>query len=76
MEEFLRLVIGRLVEFPEEAILTKTETPEKITFHLTLRKSDIPKVIGKGGHTIQAIRTLLEASAGRRDQRATLEIVE
>jgi uncharacterized protein len=76
VEEFLRFVIGQLVEYPDEIVLTKTETPERIIFHLTARKSDLPRIIGKGGHTIQAIRTLLNASAHRRGQKAGLEILE
>jgi uncharacterized protein len=76
VEEFLRFVIGQLVEYPDEIVLTKTETPERIIFQLTARKSDLPRIIGKGGHTIQAIRTLLNASAHRRGQKASLEILE
>jgi predicted RNA-binding protein YlqC (UPF0109 family) len=76
MEEFLRYVIGSLVEFPDEVALTKTESPERTVFHVALRKSDIPRLIGKGGHTIQSIRTLLNAAAQKRGTRATLEVVE
>ena len=76
MEEFLRFVIGQLVEFPDEVVLSKTESPERVIFHLATRKSDIPRIIGKGGHTIQAIRTLLNASDHRRGIRASLEILE
>ena len=76
MEEFLRFVIGQLVEFPYEVVLSKTESSERVIFHLATRKSDIPRIIGKGGHTIQAIRTLLNASAHRRGLRASLEILE
>lgn len=79
MEEFLRFVIGRLVEFPDEVFITKAEapeSPEKVTFLAAMRKSDIPKIIGKGGHTIQAIRALLEAAAQRQGLKAKLEIIE
>ena len=76
MEEFLRFVLSRLVEFPEEIVLTKTESPEKVVFHVAARKTDVPKIIGKGGHTIQAIRTLLNASAQKRGVKASLEILE
>ena len=76
MEEFLRFVIGSLVEYPDEVVFTKTETPERITFHAAMRKSDLPKVIGKGGHTIQALRTLLNAAASKRGLKASLEIIE
>lgn len=76
MEEFLRFVIGQLVEFPDEVVFTKTESETSVVFHVAARKSDIPRIIGKGGHTIQAIRTLLNASAQKRNIRAGLEILE
>jgi len=76
VEEFLRFVLSRLAEFPEEIVLTKTESPEKVIFHVAARKTDVPKIIGKGGHTIQAIRTLLNASAQKRGIKASLEILE
>ena len=76
MEEFLRYVMGSLVEFPDEIVFTKTESPERITFHVAMRKSDLPRIIGKGGHTIQALRTLLNATAQKRGISASLEIIE
>lgn len=76
MEEFLRYVITSLVEFPDEVVINKTETPERVSFHVALRASDAPRVIGKGGSTIRAIRTLLIASARKRNISASLEIIE
>lgn len=76
MEEFLIYTIRQLIDFPDEMVLTKHETPRKVTFYLRLRQSDMGKVIGKHGHTIDAIRNLLNAAAGRHNQRAALEIVE
>ncbi|TSA29763.1 MAG: KH domain-containing protein [Verrucomicrobiaceae bacterium] len=76
MDEFLRYVIGSLVEFPDEVVFTKTETPERIIFHVAMRKTDLPRIIGKGGHTIQALRTLLNAAAQKRGTKAALEIIE
>lgn len=76
MEEFLRYVIGNLVEFPDEVVFTKTETPERTIFHVAMRKTDLPKIIGKGGHTIQSLRTLLSAAAHKRGTKASLEIIE
>jgi len=76
VEEFLRFVIGRLVEFPDEVFITKVDSPESVVFHVAMRKSDVPKIIGKGGHTIQALRNLLNASANRHGIKASLEIIE
>ena len=76
MQEFLEFVLRHLVDYPDEMVLTKEETPKKVTFNLQLRQSDVGKVIGKHGHTIIAIRNLLGAAASRHGQRAFLEIVE
>ncbi len=76
MEEFLRYVVGKLIEFPDELVITRTEDGDKAVFHLAMRKTDLPKVIGKGGHTIQALRELLQASARKKGLRVGLEIIE
>jgi len=76
VEEFLEFVIRQLVEFPDEMVLTRLENPRKIIFKLQLRQSDIGRVIGKHGQTINAIRNLLSAAASRHGQRAMLQIDE
>lgn len=76
MQEFLQFVLSRLVEFPDEVLLTKEEQPRRIIFKLRLRQTDIGKVVGKHGQTLTAIRNLLNAAASRHGQRVTLDIVE
>lgn len=76
MEEFLRFVLGELVESPDELVITHGRLGEKDVFRVAARKSDIARIIGKGGHTIQAIRVLLEASAKKHGGEAVLEIIE
>lgn len=76
MEEFLRYVIGSLVESPEQVVIKKSETPGRTVFHVAAKSSDIARIVGKGGHTIRALRTLLAASARKRNQSASLELIE
>ena len=76
MEEFLNFVLRQLIDFPEEMVLTRQDAPKRTVFHLQLRQSDIGKVIGKHGQTINAIRNLLAAAAARQGERAQLEILE
>jgi predicted RNA-binding protein YlqC (UPF0109 family) len=45
-------------------------------FKVQLRQSDVGRIIGRNGQTIHAIRAMLNSSASRHGQRATLEIVE
>lgn len=78
MQEFLDYVIRNLIDYPDEMILTKVETAKKTVFMVRLRQSDVGKVIGKHGNTIDAIRSLLGAAASRHGpgHKADLEIVE
>jgi hypothetical protein len=76
VKEFLEFVIRQLIEFPDEMILSESTNGRNIVFRLALRQSDVGRIIGRNGQTIQAIRALLASSASRHDQRATLEIVE
>ena len=76
MREFLEFVIRELVQYPDEMMLTEIPDGKATVFRLQLRQTDVGRIIGRNGQTIQAIRALLNSSAARHGQRATLEIVE
>ena len=76
MDEFLRYVVQQLVEHPDEAVLTHREEAGKIFFQLSVRKSDVGRLIGKGGSAINAIRELLSAAAEKQGKKASLEILD
>jgi predicted RNA-binding protein YlqC (UPF0109 family) len=76
VEEFLEYILHKLVEYPEEVVITKSEGPRQVTFHVAMRKSDVGRIIGRGGHTVHALRTLLQAAAHKKGLRANLEIIE
>ncbi len=76
MKEFLEFVIRQLIEFPDEMMISEIPNGKTTVFRLQLRKTDVGRIIGRNGQTIQAIRALLSSSAARHGQRATLEIVE
>jgi predicted RNA-binding protein YlqC (UPF0109 family) len=76
VKEFLEFVIRQLIEFPDEMMLSEVPNGKTTVFRVQLRQTDVGRVIGRNGQTIQAIRALLASSAARHNQRATLEIVE
>ena len=69
MKEFLEFVIRQLVEFPDEAMLSEIPNGKMIVFRLQMRQTDVGRIIGRNGQTIQAIRALLASSAARHGQR-------
>ena len=76
MQAFLETVIKGLVSYPEEVAVTPVERSGITVFQLRMNPSDIGKVIGRQGMTINAIRSLLLAGSAKRGLRCTLEIVE
>ena len=75
MKEFLEFVVGQLVDRPDEFTVRVTEQGDAKEFVLDLPRSEVGKVIGKQGHTINAIRGLL-SSAMRQGSRVSFEIEE
>ena len=76
MDEFLRYLVQQLVEHPDEAILTHREGEGKVFYQLSLRPSDVGRLIGKGGSTINAIRELLNAAGEKQGLKVSLEILD
>jgi len=76
VESFLEYVIRQLVEAPEEVLVRKVEHGRKVIFKVEMRKADVGKVIGRNGHTITAMRNVLNAAASRSGQSVVLQIVE
>ncbi len=76
MNEFLQYVVAQLVDRPEDFSLRVADRGETRQFVLELPRSEVGKVIGKQGYTINAIRNLLSAAATRQGGRVTFEIEE
>ena len=76
MDEFLRYVVQQLVEHPDEVMINHHQEGDKITYLLSMRQTDVGRLIGKGGSTIQAVRELLRASAETDGRKVGLEILE
>ena len=76
MDEFLRYLVQQLVEHPDEVMINHRQEGDKITYLLSMRQTDVGRLIGKGGSTIQAVRELLRASAEKDGRKVGLEILE
>ena len=77
MKEFIEFIAKQLVDNPDKVSVVET-TPDEHTIELNLKvdKSDLGKVIGKHGDTVNAMRTLLTAVGAKEKHRATLQIIE
>jgi len=76
MKHLITEIVKALVDQPEHVMVTEIEGAHTNVLELSVAKSDMGKVIGKKGHTAQALRTILSAASGKTRKRYILEIVE
>ncbi len=76
MKELLEFVARELVANPDAVEVTEIEDEHGVLLQLRVDPDDMGKVIGKGGRTARAIRTVVKAAAVRAGVSAAVEIVE
>ena len=76
MQEFLEHVVKGLVQHPEAVSVTPVERAGMTVYELRMDQSDVGKIIGRQGVTINAIRSLLLAGSAKKGLRCSVEIVE
>jgi len=73
---FVDYVVKQLVETPQEVQIETQNDNRGTLIRIHCRKDEVGRVVGKQGKTIDAIRSLVKASAARTDQRMSVVIVE
>lgn len=77
MKELIETIVKPLVDFPDDVQVNVHEEDTRITYQLSVNKSDMGKVIGKQGRIAKAIRTVVYAAASTSLKKKTyLEIKE
>jgi predicted RNA-binding protein YlqC (UPF0109 family) len=75
MKHFLDFVVRSLVDNPDDVQISEVTHEGQITYRVGLHPADIGLVIGKGGHTIGSIRSLVN-TASRTGENIAVEVVE
>ncbi|PIQ76505.1 hypothetical protein COU78_02245 [Candidatus Peregrinibacteria bacterium CG10_big_fil_rev_8_21_14_0_10_49_24] len=73
---FLQYVLESLVEDKEELRIESHEDDLGILHTIQVSERDMGKLIGKGGQTIKALRTLLRIVGGNTSKRINLKVLE
>ncbi len=76
MKELVRVVACALVDRPEDVEVVEVTGGSTSVIELRVAKEDVGKIIGRQGHTANAIRTILNGVAAKLKKRVVLEIVE
>ncbi|MGC9336915.1 MAG: KH domain-containing protein [Candidatus Cloacimonadia bacterium] len=76
MKELIETIAKALVDNPDK-VEVKEIAGEKVTlYELHVAPGEVGKVIGRGGRTANAMRTILSAVSTKQDRRSELEIIE
>ena len=73
-KEVLEYIARNLVDDPDAVEVTKVEGQGSLILRLTVAPEDMGKVIGRGGRTAKAIRTVVRAAAQRQGHGAMVDI--
>ena len=76
MQAFLEQVVKGLVDHPDEVNITEVEQERTTVYELRLDPSDVGRVIGRSGRTVNAIRTLLQAGSAKAGKFTRLDIID
>lgn len=77
MKELLEYLARELVDDPDAVEVTETPDDRGVAFTLRVAPEDMGKVIGRGGRTARAIRTVVKAAGTRAGvHRTHVEIVD
>lgn len=75
MKQILLDIAKAIVEHPDEVVVTEKVSGNTVVLELSVAKSDMGKVIGRGGKIAKSIRTVMKAAAIRADKRVIVDIV-
>jgi len=73
--DLVEFVAKSLVDDPSQVHVSEIEGETSIILELRVGPEDMGRVIGRGGRTANAMRTLVRVLAARQGKRIALEIV-
>ena len=75
MKELVEFIAKSLVDDPSQVYVSEIEGENSVILELRVGPEDMGRVIGRGGRTANAMRTLVRVLAAKQGKRVTLEIV-
>ena len=77
MRELLEYLVRALVDQPDRVRVEEFEEDDgTVVLELSVGDDDYGQIIGRGGRTAQALRTVVKAAAVKDNRRVLVDIVE
>ena len=75
MKQLLVDIVKPIVDNPDEVVVVERTSGDMTVLELTVAKSDIGKVIGRGGKIAKAIRSVMKAAANKENIKVMVDII-
>jgi uncharacterized protein len=75
LKELIEFIAKSLVDDPSQVHVSEIAGETSVILELRVGPEDMGRVIGKGGRTANAMRTLVRVLAAKQGKRVTLEII-
>lgn len=77
MRELLEYLARGLVDAPDQVAVEQFEEDDgTVVLELAVAQEDYGRIIGRGGRTANALRTVLKAAAVKENRRVLVDIVD
>ena len=76
IRELLEYLARGLVERPDEIQVDEVQDDDALVLELSAGEGDYGNVIGRGGRTASALRTIIKSAGAKRDRRVFVDIVD
>jgi predicted RNA-binding protein YlqC (UPF0109 family) len=76
LQNLLVLLVRPIVDDPDRVEVEASESDTRVDLELRVAPDDVGKVIGRGGRTIRAIRTVVKAASVKVGKRVNVEVAD
>lgn len=76
LQNLLVLLVRPIVDEPDRVEVDASESDVRVDLELRVAPDDVGKVIGRGGRTIRAIRTVVKAASVKAGKRVNVEVAD
>ena len=76
LQNLLVLLVRPIVDEPDRVEVEASESDTRVDLELRVAPDDIGRVIGRGGRTIRAIRTVVKAASVKVGKRVNVEVAD
>ena len=77
MEDLLAYLARALVDDPDQVVVESFEEEDgTVVLELRVAEDDAGKVIGRGGRTVSALRTVVKAASVKQNRRVLVDVID